>query len=68
MKILAWLNKAATIDVWTLCFKRVFQKKAAQEKNHKMWKKTAVVLEILSGVLVVNANQMLSCRKHLLLG
>ena len=34
-------------------------KKAAHEKNHWVLKKTAVELEIFSGVLVVNANQRL---------
>ena len=37
--------------------------KTAQEKNHQIQKKTLVGLEILSGVLVINANQWLFMQK-----
>ena len=38
-------------------------KKIAQEKNHRIQKKTLVAMEILSGVLVGNTNQWLLMQK-----
>ena len=36
---------------------------APQEKNHQIWKKTALELENVFGVLVVNTNQKLLMQK-----
>ena len=49
------------------CMNLVFQKsqwkKTAPEKNHQIWKKTLVGLDILPCVLVVNTNQWLLMQK-----
>ena len=42
-----------------LCSKRVRERKLPREKNHQIQQKTAAELEILSEVLVVNANKWL---------
>ena len=39
-----------------LCSKRVRERKLPREKNHQIQQKTAAELQILSEVLVVNAN------------
>ena len=57
--------KKLQLHMYRPCFKRVPQRKLPRkrEKIHQIRKKKAVKLEILSNVLVVNANQRLLMQK-----
>ena len=68
VKLLILFNTCLTLQSCSrTCPNPVFhkspRKKASQEKNHQIQKKPAVELEILSRVLVVNANQWLLMQK-----